>query len=194
MRHVVVTAIAVLAAACPGAAPGSGPDGGSAGPDAATPDAAPGPTPDAGRCVETDMPTPNATIDPVEEPGTGGCPAGMLRVDTFCVDRYEASLWRLDDPTVPLIPYFNPAGESFVARSIEGAVPQGYVSGTQAAQACANAGKRLCTDAEWLRACQGPGGTTYPYGDTRLDGVCNDARAVHPAIEYFGTSDDWIWS
>jgi hypothetical protein len=25
-------------------------------------------------------------------------------------------------------------------------------------------------------------------------GVCNDHRDVHPAIEYFGTSDSWIWS
>ena len=25
--------------------------------------------------------------------------------------------------------------------------------------------------------------TTYPYGDTRMPGVCNDARAVHPAVE-----------
>lgn len=52
----------------------------------------------------------------------------------------------------------------------------------------------LCTDAEWLRACQGPAGTTYPYGDTREPGVCNDAREQHPAVEYFGTSEDWIWS
>ena len=24
--------------------------------------------------------------------------------------------------------------------------------------------------------------------------MCNDARAMHPAVEYFGTSADWIWS
>lgn len=27
-----------------------------------------------------------------------------------------------------------------------------------------------------------------------MDGVCNDARAVHPAVERFGTSASWIFS
>jgi formylglycine-generating enzyme required for sulfatase activity len=35
---------------------------------------------------------------------------------------------------------------------------------------------------------------TYPYGDTLEVGVCNDHREEHPAIEYFMTSEDWIWS
>src|SRR5262249_26042010 len=66
--------------------------------------------------------------------------------------------------------------------------------GLQASAACAAAGKRLCTDAEWLRACRGPAGTTYPYGDTRMPDVCNDARAVHPAVEYFGSSEPSVYS
>ena len=71
---------------------------------------------------------------------------------------------------------------------------QGYVTGEQAAAACVEAAKRLCTDTEWLRACQGPSAWTYPYGNARMPGVCNDARAAHPAVERFGTSDAWIWS
>ena len=127
-----------------------------------------------------------------EAPGEGGCPGGMILVEAFCIDRFEASLVGLDD--LPWSPYFNPGDTPVRAVSIEGAVPQGYISGVEATAACANAGKRLCTDAEWLRACQGPNGTTYPYGDLDEPGVCNDARAEHPAIEYFGTTDDWIWS
>jgi formylglycine-generating enzyme required for sulfatase activity len=73
-------------------------------------------------------------------------------------------------------------------------VPQGYINGTEAAAACAEAGKRLCSNAEWLRACQGPSTTTYPYGNTRMPGVCNDARSVHPAVEYFGTTDPSIYT
>jgi formylglycine-generating enzyme len=80
------------------------------------------------------------------------------------------------------------------AVSLRGAVPQGYVNETEAAAACAEAGKRMCTDAEWLRACQGPSGTTYPYGSTRQPGVCNDSRSVHPAVELYGTSATWIYS
>ena len=49
-------------------------------------------------------------------------------------------------------------------------------------------------DDEWLRACQGPLGTTYPYGDELEPGTCNDARPQHPAVEYFMTTEDWIWS
>jgi formylglycine-generating enzyme required for sulfatase activity len=73
-------------------------------------------------------------------------------------------------------------------------VPAGYIDQLQAGAACTEAGKRLCTDNEWLRACQGPGMTTYPYGNTREPGVCNDARAVHPAVELYGTSASWIFS
>ncbi len=146
---------------------------------------------DAGpMCDPSAMPTPNDGL--TEGPGDPGCPSGMLRVDTFCIDRYEASLERVSGGTWS--PYHNPGTERVRAVSIANAVPQAYISGTQAAAACGEAGKRLCTDVEWLRACQGPSGYTFPYGNTREDGVCNDARAVHPAIERFGTSDDWIWS
>ena len=42
------------------------------------------------------------------------------------------------------------------AVSMPNAVPQGYITQLQAAAACSGAGKRLCTDAEWLRASPGP--------------------------------------
>jgi formylglycine-generating enzyme len=137
---------------------------------------------------------PNAGLS--EGPGDGGCPGGMLRVSTFCVDQYEASLLEVlpDAGVRPWSPYFNPGATRVRAVSLAGAIPQGFINGLQAAAACAEAGKRLCTDLEWLRACQGPGNTTYPYGNTRQAGVCNDARAVHPAIELYGTSASWIYS
>src|SRR5579884_2523687 len=136
-------------------------------------------------CDEAAMPNPNAGL--TEEPGDTGCPAGMAHVATFCIDRFEAALdnWS---------PYWNPGAQPPRAVSLRGAVPQAYISGTQAAAACAAAGKRLCTDAEWLRACQGPTGTTYPYGNTREPGVCNDHRDEHPAVQLYGTSDAWIFT
>jgi hypothetical protein len=117
----------------------------------------------------------------------------MVLVTTFCVDKYEATLVRADTGA-PWCPFDNPGTVPMRAVSVAGVVPQGYIDGIQAGAACANAGKRLCTDAEWLRACQGPDGFTYPYGDTKMLGVCNDHRDVHPAIEYFGTSASVIWS
>jgi hypothetical protein len=136
-------------------------------------------------CDPNAVPQPNAGL--VEEPGDPGCPAGMAHVDTFCIDRFEAALadWS---------PYFPPTGHTVRAVSLRGAVPQAYISQTEASAACAAAGKRLCTDTEWLRACQGASGTTYPYGNTREPGACNDARAVHPAVELYGTTASWIFS
>ncbi len=119
----------------------------------------------------------------------------MAHVDTFCIDRFEAALVEVvGTATQPWSPYVNPAGHSVRAVSLRGAVPQGYISQLQAGAACQAAGKRLCSDTEWLRACQGPAMTTYPYGNTREPGVCNDARTVHPAIELYGTSASWIYS
>jgi hypothetical protein len=128
-----------------------------------------------------------------EAAGTGGCPSGMIPIDTFCIDRFEASLVRVDDGS-SWSPYLNPATTAVRAVSVEGAIPQGYINGVQAAGACTNAGKRLCTDTEWLRACRGPNSNTFPYGNTRQAGVCNDARALHPAVQYFGTTDSSIFS
>jgi hypothetical protein len=153
------------------------------------------------------MPAAASTCDPAivpvpahagltEAPGQGGCPPGMLRVGGACVDVYEAVLFEVTagGALTAWSPFHNPGARRVRAASIGGITPQAYVSGRQAAAACAEAGKRLCTDAEWLRACRGPAGTTYPYGPARQPGVCNDARAQHPAVEYFGTSAAWIWS
>jgi hypothetical protein len=151
--------------------------------------------PDAAVCT---LPIPPDTCDPAamplpnpsclgEEPGTAGCPDGMVRIEAFCIDRFEASLEGVS-------PFWNPGATPPPARSRRAAIPQAYITGVQAAASCAAAGKRLCTDTEWLRACRGPADTIYPYGNTRLPGVCNDARAQHPAIEYFGTSDPIVFS
>lgn len=145
-------------------------------------------------CDPDAYPQPNAGLS--EAPGGGGCPDGMVGVGTFCVDRYEASLLRVrsDGTTEPWSPYRNPAGQRVLAVSIPGAVPQGYISQVEASAACREAGKRLCTDEEWLRACQGAAGQTYPYGNARQPGVCADATSEHPAARYFGTTADWIYA
>jgi len=52
-----------------------------------------------------------------------------------------------------------------VAQSVSFVLPAIDVSFYQAMAACANAGKRLCTPAEWLWACRGPNAYDFPYGD-----------------------------
>ncbi|MCK6552571.1 formylglycine-generating enzyme family protein [Myxococcota bacterium] len=162
----------------------------------ATPGFCPGPadiqccTPRGGTfsCDSTVLQSPNVGL--AEEPGVGGCPAGMFAIPAspaFCIDRFEAALVELDADgnATPWSPYHHPGARRVRAVSLRDAVPQGYVDQRVATAACAEAGKRLCTDAEWLRACRGPSGTIYPYGDTRMRGTCNDARAQHPAVELF---------
>jgi hypothetical protein len=166
-----------------------------------TPGFCPGPAqiqccrPPASTCTDADHPLPNRGIAPVVlDPR---CPPGMRAVgDTHCVDAWESFLVEElpDGGVADWSPYFNPGSRRMRAVSAEGAVPQGYINGIQAAAACARAGKRLCTDAEWLRACRGPAGWVYPYGDTREPRRCNDSRSVHPAYEYFGTTDPSVFS
>ncbi|MCX7806217.1 MAG: protein kinase, partial [Planctomycetota bacterium] len=75
-------------------------------------------------------------------------PAGEnLTAGDFYVDRYE---------------YPNRIGE----------IPKTDVSRIEAAALCERAGKKLCTIAQWLRACSGPHGTRYPYGDAYVPNAC----------------------
>ena len=150
-----------------------------------------------GPCDPAARPLPNEGLS--EADGVGGCPAGMVPVETkkpYCVDQYEASLELVGDggKTTSWSPYVNPGRERVRAVSLADSVPQSAISQVEATRACKAADKHLCTDAEWLRACQGSEGTTYPYGKTLEPGVCNDHRAQHPAIQYYGASDSSIWS
>jgi len=77
--------------------------------------------------------------------------------------------WQLDSDVVPM------------AVSRAGEVPHGYLSGIVARQACENAGKRLCKQDEWVRACRGSSDQPFPYGEKYQQGACNIFRATHPA-------------
>jgi hypothetical protein len=74
------------------------------------------------------------------------------------------------------------------AVSRPGVVPQGYLSQVLARRACENAGKRLCTQDEWVTACKGKAGLKYPYGGAYRQGVCNVYRLIHPAAVLHGSA------
>jgi hypothetical protein len=97
----------------------------------------------------------------------------MILIEDFCIDRYGASLALVGagGALSPWSPYVSPTSETVRALSVAYATPQGYVSQIVATSACAESGKRLCTDAEWLRACRGPSMWTYPWGDTAVSGA-----------------------
>ncbi len=105
------------------------------------------------------------------------CPDGMVSIGgAYCIDQFEAS-------TVEILPkgktrshsaFEAVGGLKVKAVSRRGKIPQGHISQKEAAAACQEAGKRLCTDDEWLKACRGKKPTTYPYGEEHKDGYCND--------------------
>jgi hypothetical protein len=80
--------------------------------------------------------------------------------------------------------------QDFDVRAVSraGAVPNGYLTRALSERACANAGKRLCTEDEWVRACRGSEGRRFPYGDKYEHGRCNVFRESHPAAELHGNA------
>ena len=124
---------------------------------------------------------PLAASNPSE--GRGPCPGGMAYVDArapgarpFCIDRWEASVVEVRGRSeVAHSPYEPVTGLTVKAVSRPGVVPQGYISKVEAEAACVAAKKRLCTSAEWEHACRGRTPTTFPYGDERKAGYCNDS-------------------
>ena len=84
-------------------------------------------------------------------PPTPHCPRDMIALVSFCIDRYEAP-------------------------NVEGEPPLAFMTAHDGEAWCAERGKRLCTEDEWVRACEGPHGRRYPYGDDHRESVCNDDR------------------
>ena len=121
------------------------------------------------------------------------CPQYMVLIPSsgtgFCIDQYESSTMRIiptggEEPW----PFDRPVdGQTVRAVIRPGQKPQAYISGAQAADACKRSGKRLCTETEWLSACQGPTKKTYPYGNTYQEGACNEGRATNPVNDCFGS-------
>jgi hypothetical protein len=127
----------------------------------------------------------------------GTCPAEMVLIaGRVCVDRWENSLLEVlaGGSTRPWSPYVSPGMTRVRAVSVGDVVPQGYISGAQAEGACREASKRLCSRAEWLSACQGSRGYTYPFGNAAMMGACNVGRTPHPLVSFYGRNDPSIFT
>ena len=113
----------------------------------------------------------------------------MVQIGRSCIDRYEAHLVEAGDGGDVVHPYFErpSQGVQYRAVSSAGVFPQAYINRLEAQQACDNAGKRLCSLFEWYRACQGPRGFIYPYGNNETSGKCNSSKG-HLLSRFFGTN------
>ncbi|MBI4953810.1 MAG: SUMF1/EgtB/PvdO family nonheme iron enzyme, partial [Myxococcales bacterium] len=97
------------------------------------------------------LPQPPAPLP--REPGA--CPSDMAAIDDFCIDRHEAP-------------------------NQQGSLPFAFQTASDGEVWCGAVGKRLCTEAEWVRACRGPDERPFPYGAVRKPGTCNDDKAYRP--------------
>jgi len=121
----------------------------------------------------------------------------MAKVADFWIDRYEMSLVN-DGGTDGLETGY---GTTAVGRSARNVTPKASVTWFQFQQMCANAGKRLCTNAEWQLAVTGtpdPGGSGRPNGcNVDSDGSPAQTRAHSACVSRFGAYDMignvWEW-
>jgi formylglycine-generating enzyme required for sulfatase activity len=124
------------------------------------------------------------------------CLSEMVKIDAFCIDKYEAYVVELDAKghEHPHSPYLPVDGLAVRAKVAPGVLPQGYISQIQAERACKHAGKRLCKADEFSRACRGPDASVlYPYGGaTYRSGVCNEGHGSM-VPRYYGPNP-YKWS
>ena len=117
---------------------------------------------------------------------SSSCPAGMRLVEGTHPDRIEyecnAVKWGMCSgyrPGVALesgpVTHERVCMDEFEAPNVRGQRPIVMLTGTQAVAWCSAHGKRLCSEAEWEVACDGPERLPYGYGWT-VDGTCNQEK------------------
>jgi formylglycine-generating enzyme required for sulfatase activity len=118
----------------------------------------------------------------------------MVEIDGFFIDKYEASLIRMEGNSEVLHPYYErPDGSGFIAVSLAGVLPQGYISQNESAEACGNAGKRLCTMKEWQTACKGKRNYMFSFSTDPDAAGCN-LGGPHHLAEFFGNNNsNWTY-
>jgi formylglycine-generating enzyme required for sulfatase activity len=135
------------------------------------------------------------------------CSADAVLAGTVCLDKYEASVWRVPNPTTtnatlvrtiqlgrateadltaggatqlgrsgddyaPCADTGQNCADDIYAVSLPSEIPSAFITWFQAQEACANAGKRLPTNAEWQ---VGANGTPDPGPDDHAT-TCNSAN------------------
>jgi hypothetical protein len=135
---------------------------------------------------------------------TGGTCVGndgtdiMVRVGPLCVDKYEASIWsaKTGGSQVPASSCSANGNDcTYAARSVNNVAPADTVTWFQAQQACANAGKRLLTNAEWQMAAAGTPDdascnlTSGTKANTGANAACVSRWSVNDMV---GNVNEWV--
>lgn len=119
-------------------------------------------------CVDKEYDRPNRiTICHAFREGRSECLAPRVPLD-FCIDEFEFPNRRGEKPPV-------------------------MVSFYDAEARCAEAGKRLCRESEWVAACEGPEETPFPHGWKRSPEKCNiDNRWTSPSLARVYSDDPLV--
>ncbi|HEU5179214.1 MAG TPA: SUMF1/EgtB/PvdO family nonheme iron enzyme [Candidatus Polarisedimenticolia bacterium] len=165
------------------------------------------------------------------------CPADAVPAGAVCLDTYEASVWRVPDPTdtnallvtrirqgtatetdlaaggatqlgvagddyAPCLNSGQNCADDIFAVSLRGVLPSENITWFQAQEACANAGKRLPTNAEWQMGADGspdPGpdnGTTDcnsgNAGSATPTGSRSSCVSARGAFDMVGNLAEWV--
>jgi len=170
------------------------------------------------------------------------CPPDAVRAGSVCMDKYEASVWRVPNPltsnaglvsaiqkgnataaalaaggatqlgiTGDITNTYAPCAQNgdnckddIYAVSLAGVLPSASITWFQAQMACANAAKRLPTNAEWQVAVAGtpdPGpdnGTTdcrtggFPEDDPVATGSRGNCVSAWGAFDMVGNVEEWV--
>jgi len=164
------------------------------------------------------------------------CRADAVVAGTVCLDRYEASVWRVPNPTTtnadlvsrihlglatrtdlsgrgatqlgtagddyePCTDNAQNCANDIYALSLPSEIPAAYITWFQAQEACANAGKRLPTSAEWQVGANGtpdPGpdnGTTdcnTQFGAVSRTGARSSCVSARGAFDMVGNLAEWV--
>jgi len=169
------------------------------------------------------------------------CPADSVVSGAGCMDKYEASVWRVPNPTTTNVALvrriqlgratradltaggatqLGTAGADYApctangqlcandiyAVSLPSVRPSAFVTWFQAGEACANAGKRLPTSAEWQVAANGTpdpgpdngmtdcnvGDGTVEAGSPTLTGARSRCVSARGAFDMVGNLLEWV--
>lgn len=164
------------------------------------------------------------------------CAVDAVAAGTVCLDRYEASVWRVPNPSTtnaflvrkiqlgratradmiaggatqlgtaghdyaPCADNGQNCANDIYALSLPSEIPSANITWFQAQEACANAGKRLPTNAEWQVGANGtpdPGpdnGTTdcntITTGEVSLTGARSNCVSARGAFDMVGNLYEW---
>ncbi len=134
-------------------------------------------------------------VAPAPPTATGlSCPDDMSLVDgEYCTNVDQRCLRWLDEDTRMRCAEFAPSRCTGRRRHMSvcmdrheypnqpGVSPMVMVNWHEAQALCASQNKRLCTQAEWTFACEGPDMNPYPYGNARDATACRiDHQTMRP--------------